>query len=704
MRFGKRTLGSMAVGAGLVVAVAAPAWADDESGLEGLEISVVGNGTYVSDDDDAFQARHGLPASEISGGIERLFLERFMGDATLTVQGRAIVDNGDYVLKVDLEQEDLGFVRTGFDQSRTWYDGSGGFFPMSGGRFFTNIFGEEHALDRGDAYFETGLLLPDLPQLRLAYHYKYRDGSKDSLVRAGADTEFYGVKNFAPAERGIDEGSHIVTVDVEHTLAESHRLGAGFRYESTDIDNDLAYLQRPGEAGLSRYLTQRDSNDVEAITARAFTEHRFLDNALVLSTGYSYSDVEADVSGWRVRGSSKGASYSSTYTNRQAFDTGFLDLDGNTELERHKGQVSAMYRPIEALSIRAGFRVEQEDINGHSYHSRTTVEDAVGLPVDMTALGSENDTDSTSFGEDVELRFTGIRNVVLWARGEWEQIDGSIYEMESNFDAFSVDLLRDSDFDTDDQAYSVGATFYPLRRLNFSTLYEYSLRENDWDHNVDSTSNDNGDVNDVGSLDRYPAYLVSEDTEQHRFGFRATLRAAEGVRLVGRYDLRLATIDTMADELAELETYDVASHAIGTTINWNPCEQTWVQGDLGYTMNESDTPADDIVGAGAGTVTDFDSDYWSARLAAGAALSDALDLEAAYTLYLSDNYNNNAPVSQPYGAETTEHTVSVGLGYRLNENMKLGLRYAFVHSDDKTDGPQNDYIGNLIQTRLEVGF
>jgi hypothetical protein len=53
----------------------------------------------------------------------------------------------------------------------TWYDGSGGFFPPNGQWF--DIFDDKLAADRGEAWFEAGLTLPDKPVVVFRYSHGF---------------------------------------------------------------------------------------------------------------------------------------------------------------------------------------------------------------------------------------------------------------------------------------------------------------------------------------------------------------------------------------------------------------------------------------------------------------------------------------------------------------------------------------------------
>ena len=63
------------------------------------------------------------------GGVEDFHYEEDIGKKGIfKVDGRGIFDNHDYSLKFDVEHPDIGYIRGGYREFRSYYDGSGGFF------------------------------------------------------------------------------------------------------------------------------------------------------------------------------------------------------------------------------------------------------------------------------------------------------------------------------------------------------------------------------------------------------------------------------------------------------------------------------------------------------------------------------------------------------------------------------------------------
>ena len=76
-------------------------------------------------------------------------------DALFSIDGHALWDFNDYDITVQLAKPNLGYIKAGYTEFRSWYDGNAGFFPHND-VFFEPPYPEMH-VDRGDAWIELGL-------------------------------------------------------------------------------------------------------------------------------------------------------------------------------------------------------------------------------------------------------------------------------------------------------------------------------------------------------------------------------------------------------------------------------------------------------------------------------------------------------------------------------------------------------------------
>ena len=191
-------------------------------------------GVITSGDRAQFEQEHRLPGDQPYGGIQDLHYEQTIGkNATLTVDGHALWDFNDYDIKLQLSQPNLGYIKVGFTEFRSWYDGNGGFLPPHGGTWFPPPIPEMH-IDRGEAWVELGLRLPNWPEITLRYSHEFRQGMKDSTVwgdtnQTGLAPPFNSTRKIVPSFRDIDETRDTIALEISQTISTTDVL-LGMRY------------------------------------------------------------------------------------------------------------------------------------------------------------------------------------------------------------------------------------------------------------------------------------------------------------------------------------------------------------------------------------------------------------------------------------------------------------------------------------------
>src|SRR5262245_44376285 len=108
-------------------------------------------GVITSGDRAQFEQQHWLPGDQVYGGIQDLHFEgTFDKNGTLSVDGHALWDIDDYDITVELAKPNLGYIKAGYTEFRSWYDGNGGFFPHND-VFFNPPYPEMH-IDRSEEH------------------------------------------------------------------------------------------------------------------------------------------------------------------------------------------------------------------------------------------------------------------------------------------------------------------------------------------------------------------------------------------------------------------------------------------------------------------------------------------------------------------------------------------------------------------------
>jgi hypothetical protein len=276
---------------------------------------------------------------------------------------------------------------------------------------------------------------------------------------------------------------------------------------------------------------------------------------------------------------------------------------------------------------------------------------------------------------------------------------GDLREHWQNLGTFSDVVLRSTDDNRFWQTYTVGANWYPLRRLNFGAQYYHKERWNDYDHTRDSTPNTLTSI----PMTVYPAFLTAQNWTTDDGNLRMTWRPLANLTLVGRYDVQFSSIDTKpesASGLSKVQTAEMTSHIVGGTVSWTPCQRLYLQAGVNWVLDQTDTPADEVTQS----VQKAKNDYWTVNSAIGYALNDKTDLQLEYLYYRADNYQDNSAVGLPYGADAREHGITAAIIHHLTQRMRVTLKYGYFDGADRTSGEHNDYQAHLIYSSFHYRF
>jgi hypothetical protein len=668
-------------------------------------------GTIVHGDNAQFEQEHRLPADTAYGGIQDLHFEGPLGkDGLFSVDGHAIWDTNDYDIQVQLSKPKLGYIKAGFTEFRSWYDGNGGFFPHND-VFFPPPYPEMH-IDRGEAWIELGLRVPDWPEITIRYSHEFRDGQKDSTT--WGDTTLTGLpvnptRKIVPSFRDIDETRDIFSFEASKTIGNTDVL-LGMRYEHNENDDSLNMERNAGQVGVvpggQRFVTQHQKDDVDLFSGHGITETRFSDS-LWFTAGYSYTTLQNDLSGTRIFGTHFDSAFGEPVPTLGQRDHAFLDLFGTAQVKENLFNANLFWMPLESLALLTGFRYTHQNLDtDSSFLAEEPVPNtppfsptnpAHGFHYGPPELGfGERLADYDRFAERLELRYTGIANWLFYAEGEWEEDYGHVNENQN----IDEDVPLDKDTDALGQKYTVGANWYPMMRLNLSAQYY---------HKIASYSEDII----TASFPRLINQQWNTDDLNVRITFRPKIPTCLGtLALVTRYDFVHTTIDGQwevfsdGELLAEEETGVIKKHVISEAINWNPLARFYLQANFSYTLNQTDTPANniDLVPNTSPTVVNFRNDYWTVTSGAGYIIDDKTDFYTDFSFYCANDHFNNAGVAVPYGLGATEYTASASITRQLTKQMRLLLRYGYFNYRDVTSGGHNNYEAHSIYSGLQYRF
>src|SRR5205814_2521615 len=135
--------------------------------------------------------------------------------------------------------------------------------------------------------------------------------------------------------------------------------------------------------------------------------------------------------------------------------------------------------------------------------------------------------------------------------------------------------------------------------------------------------------------------------------------------LVTRYDFVHTSINSQwfvpeSEPLNEVESGEIKQHVISEAVTWNPLARFFLQANVSYVLNQTDTPANniDLVPNTSPTVVNFRNDYWTVTSGAGYIIDDKTEFYTDYSSYCAYDHFKHAGVTVHYGLGATEYTAA----------------------------------------------
>lgn len=666
-------------------------------------------------DRPGFQKAHQLNKDGF-GGIEGLYLTKSLNDSTtMVLKGRALAGNNDYLLDVVITKDEVGYLKFGYKSFRTWYDGSGQYYPPR--NLLVQLYNEDLHLDRGALWFEAGYVPEDKLNFVLRYDLFTREGKKDTLFLGDSALAVSPVtvanRAVLPAFRTIDEKRHVLKATLSK---KSEKVGwqVASILDKAELANSYNVRRRFNEppsaatrnVSPDRLFTLKDGTETDLFALRGSVSTQ-IHEKLSVNTAVSRTTIDTTLDGSRIVGNGPGGYdpvFNAAFTNRQSRDEGYLHLTGETQTKQTVATLNAFYRPTEAWSIIPAVRFEKRTTLSESDFEETNNPPSALNPTALLikeeiAVHSDNAWKLNS--QSLDARYTGFKNWAINFKAEHEQNSGEIAEKQI-VEPGTLNIIRIErvgDFEIGTQKYSATANWYPKGGLTVAVQYYFKARQSDFGATLDNIA-----VNTPTSGNRYPAYITNMDWETNDVNVRLSWKAASNLRLVTRYDYQGTTVRVQEAGLPFDEASDRTSHIVAQTATWNPLPRWYLQGSVNVTFETMRTPAAKLTGNAAALISNSDANYTNYSLNSGYALDEKSDLFVAYDYYNAENYIDTSGRSLAYGTFVTRQQASVTWARRVNSRTHVTLKYAYADNDDATYGGFADYKAHMLYGKVQYRF
>ncbi len=619
----------------------------------------------VQGDKAKFRELEGIKEG-FGGGLEYFSAEEQIGpDKKLSVEGRVLVPDNDFQLKLALVKTDVGFVRGGFEEWRRYYDDTGGYYrPFPVPSF--NL-GRDLHLDIGRAWIDFGLTLPRGPQMVGGYEYQFKEGAKSTLEWGSVNG-----KNIYPAAENLHEHVHILRFELTHEFAD-WRLEDSARVEfyhlQTRHDDDRTFTLGPAPDALVH--TAEGATHVAGMNTVRM--ERQVSDWWLLSGGYLYSRFDGDASLNQTTTDSAGVPVAGTFWSSDQI---------TLRREAHVFSVASLFQPLSGLSLSLG--VQNEWQRQEAFGNISLDEGDPDLPqlFFLRPALVQSDLDKWTAMETAGLRYTKLPFTVLFAEARLQQEAISQFEQETptaSGEVLPQAFLRDTDATHNGRDLRAGFNTSPWRWLALNADFCNRLSDTDYDHLRRVVLEGEG----------YSAFIRHRKIEGNEAQAKLVLRPARWLSTAFTYRRLMDDYWASTDPVSGGGTpggtifagsYRADVYGVGAT--FVPFQRLHLSGNFSYSDSRTATAQN-----GDLAVVPYRGNVYTLVGSARYALNPATELQAAYSFSEANYGQNNVADGLPLGLDFTRHGLMVGVTRRLSRVLTADLRYRFFkYSEPNTGG------------------
>jgi hypothetical protein len=597
-------------------------------------------------------------------------------DTSLSANGHVLKD--DYKIDLALDRNDIGFVHSGWEQYRKYYDDTGGYRKTASTPDPLSLDKDLHE-DIGKAWVDLGLTLPNWPRMVLGYEYDYKQGDESTTGWSSAGTAL-DERNLAPASRSVQEGTHIIKFDLNAEVK-------GISIED-EFRGEFYHLNTHYTNSTARSLVMQDVREKNTYFqgANSIRLEKSVTGWLFASAGYFYSHLDS------------GGSFTN---NTQLGNLTFAGTIPNITLEResHVANVNGIVGPFDGLTFSVGAQGEWTSQQGFGSGRLNQFTFTRVSPNTLTIVPTtlKSDYDQRSAMESGALRYTKIPFTVLFAEGRFEQ--QSIGQTDRDLQP-TGNFTDRTDFSSQLTDLRTGFSTSPWRRVSLSAhLRRY---ENDSHYPSSEVPSPAGG---------YPDFFRSRKLLTDEAEAKLVVRPCNWLKTTLSYQLVTTEYDDVANfasntishviysPAGRLQTgkYDTRIYSFGAVLTPHP--RLYFDGTFSYQPSRTST-AD----SGKATVGEYKGDTYSAGFDGTFVLSQTTDLSFGGT-FSEANYGASRAVvvaTVPVGIRYQEYGLNASVARRFSRNLSARLQYSFEYYREPSAAEANDFRAHTIFATLNL--
>lgn len=721
-----RCLGLVALAGGLALAARAQNanLASEVDAFPTFEsyVKVSGYAPYIAGDHAAFSQNHGFPAAGAFGIEDMAYDKDVSNDTNVAFTGHAMQGSEDYLAQLDITTNNLGSVEMGYKRFRIFYDGVGGFFPLS--NTFQEMSPEGLHVDRSAFWANFKLARPGAPVFTLSYRNEIRTGDEDStewglLVNPTATVTGGALVGTAAPANTIAIAPNLQALAEHHQMlegamtAELGRTTETLRATLEWVGNvDTRYYTRYAGSNVVADPAENVLDDQESVHSHSLRVINQTDTALgdrlTLEVGLSYFDLlGADGGEWIT------PSYSTTA--KAIFPT---TTAGNIFADPHTqdfvGNVFLKYAPNADWRADLGFRQESNLVSDQGGFITTSLA-STATSLASTNVTTANDVTYSHFDDHVStpelsVNYLGISGVTLYGTAD-VRVDHGNQHWINPYAAVTTTgtgvvttapapissiFFQEANEDNDDA--KLGANWNVSSSL---ILRGEVFRQDHWNRFIGS--------NEIVATGSFGALY---DTGYTFTGVKlsAVYRPIPTLSFNTRYQPQAGSMSVTASAVSggmgtESPSGKVRAQIVSETVDWTPYRQLYLEASANVVYNYIQTAYPTVVVSTTAVVPppfhNANNNYIVGSTLVGFVLDKLDDIQVQGTWQQADNYNRAIAIGGvPYGATYMMESATAGVKHKFGTELYGEAKAGYLRSTDGTTNGLTNYHGPLFYVSL----
>ena len=632
------------------------------SNFYSASVSPIFGGTDVHGDKQKFRELNWRREGTYAGLRDFELFRQTGSDSALLLNGHVLQD--DYKISLSLERTDLGFIRSGWEQYRKYYDDTGGIQP---GTRATNALSlnQDLYLDIGKAWLDLGLTLPHWPRMVVGYEYDYRTGDEATTVGTGNGSSGTS-RNINPAGKSIQEGTHIVKFDLD---AEVQGVTIEDRFRGEFYNLKTRYTNSAARGPVVQNVREKDTYFQGA---NSIVLQKQFNDWLYGSGGYFYSHLDADAS----------------FTNvTRILNRTFLGSVPDISLEResHVANLNTLLGPWEGWTFSGGAQAEWTRQQGFGSGNLNQIAFTRLAPNTLTILPTtlRANYDENSAMENLALRYTRIPFTVLFAEGRLEQQTIGQTDVDLQPDG---NFLEKIDFSSRLTDFRAGFSTSPWRWMSLTAHYRRYENDSFYPSNAPPQPGDG-----------YPDFFKSRQLLTDEIETKLVVRPWTWLKTTWSYQYLTTDFRDVANNpggsspAGSLLTgrTDSRRYTFGAVLIPHP--RLYFTGSFTYDPTRTHTANSDVAAIGR-----YRGDTYSADASGTFVCSQTTDFSLGWVFSEANFGQANRIAAPPVDLRYQEHSIDAAFSRRFSPNVSGRLQYSFDYYRDPGSRGANDYRAHTV--------